>query len=119
MIAMKSNNIRLTLGRDLEKRSRESDQRIWKDVSERILASRKNRASVNIAEISRNSKDGARVLVAGKVLGAGSIEHKVTVAAFSFSEDARTKIMAAGGNCFDIGQFMKDAKSVKDVLVLG
>jgi large subunit ribosomal protein L18e len=116
---MKQNNVRLGIGRDLEKHSRKSQQMIWRDVSRKILGPRKNRASVNVAEISRNSKDGSKIIVAGKVLGAGSIDHKVTVAAYSFSQGAKSKILASGGKCYDIAAFMNESKDAKDVLILG
>jgi len=116
---MKPNNLRLKLGWALEKQSKKSKQRIWKDMSETILASRKNRATVNVADISRNSKDGAKVVVPGKVLGAGSIDHKVTVAAFSFSQGAMAKIVASGGKCMDIAEFVAVTPEVKDVLIFG
>ncbi len=116
---MKENQFRLKLGYDLRKQSRTSKQAIWKTASEEILASRKNRPEVNVGVISRNSKEGARVLVPGKVLGIGIIDHKVTVGAYSFSKDARTKIKSAGGTCLSIHEFMDSSSSVKDVLLLG
>ncbi|MDA4111279.1 MAG: 50S ribosomal protein L18e [Thaumarchaeota archaeon] len=116
---MKQNEVRLKLGFQTEKHSKKSKQRIWKDVSEALLTSRKNRPVVNLADISRNSSDGSRVLVPGKVLGLGTIDHKVTIAAYSFSKDARSKIKASGGTCLGIGEFMESTPSVKDVLLLG
>jgi large subunit ribosomal protein L18e len=116
---MKQNDLRLKLGYRLEKHSKKSKQRIWKDASEAVLASRKNRPAVNIAQISRNSKEGAKILVPGKVLGLGSINHKVTVAAYSFSKDARAKIAASGGMCVSINEFMESTPSAKDVVLLG
>ncbi len=119
MINLKKNELRLRLGYQLDKHSRQSKQRIWKDASEAVLASRKNRPTVNLSIISRNSKEGTKVLVPGKVLGLGSIDHKVIVAAYSFSKDARNKITSSGGTCLDINDFMKDSESVKDVVLLG
>ena len=116
---MKENDIRLKLGYQLEKHSKRSKQEIWRDVSEAILGSRKNRATVNVSHISRNSKEGSKVLVPGKVLGLGSIDHKVTVAAYAFSRDARAKITASGGSCVDLHEFMDSTPSVKDVVLLG
>jgi large subunit ribosomal protein L18e len=116
---MIQNNLRLKMGRGLENHSKKSKQRIWKDVSETLLSPRKNRSSVNVAEISRNSKDGSKIIVAGKVLGAGSIDHKVTVAAFAFSQGAKTKIVASGGECLDIAEFARITPNVKDVLIIG
>jgi len=116
---MKENDLRLKLGYRLERHSKKSKQKIWKDASEAVLASRKNRPKVNVASISRNSKEGAKVLVPGKVLGLGTIDHKVTVAAYSFSRDARAKITASGGTCVEISEFMESTPSVKDVVLLG
>src|SRR5579864_5462081 len=116
---MKENDLRLKLGYRLERHSKKSKQKIWKDASEAVLASRKNRPTVNVASISRNSKEGAKVLVPGKVLGLGTIDHKVTVAAYSFSRDARAKITGSGGICLEISEFMESTPSVKDVVLLG
>ncbi len=111
--------MRLKLGRELEKHSKKTKQKIWKDISETLLSSRKNRPSVNVAEIARNSKAGSRVVVAGKVLGAGSIDHGVTVAAYSFSQSAKAKIVGSGGKCLSLAEFMRSATDAKDVLILG
>ncbi len=116
---MKENQYRLKLGYDLRKQSRKSKQGLWKTASEGILASRKNRPEVNVGVISRNSTEGSKVLVAGKVLGTGKIDHKVTVGAYSYSKDARDKIRAAGGACLNLREFMASTSSVKDVLLLG
>jgi len=72
-----------------------------------------------VASISRNTKDGARVLVPGKVLGIGKIDHKVTVGAYSFSKQAREKISSIGGTCLDISEFMKSSPTAKDMVLLG
>lgn len=116
---MKPNNQRLKLGAALEKEAKKSKRGVWKDVSEGVLASRKNRASVNIAEISRNCADGSSVIVPGKVLGAGRLEHKVTVAALSFSQSAKAKITSSGGKCMNIAEFVKSSTKTKNVRILG
>jgi len=116
---MKENEFRLKLGFDLERHSKKSKQKIWSDASEAVLTSRKNRPEVNVSDISRNSKDGSKIIVPGKVLGLGAIDHKVIIGAFSFSKDARAKIKASGGSCLSVREFMDSNASVKDVLLLG
>jgi large subunit ribosomal protein L18e len=88
-------------------------------VSEKLEGPRQNRSLVNVGEIARFTKDGSTVIVAGKVLGSGALDHKVDVAAFSFSQSAKTKISKSGGKCFSLGEFMGENKSVKDVVMLG
>lgn len=116
---MKPNNQRLRLGSLANKEYRRSKQGIWKDISSEILSSRKNRASVNIGQISRYSVEGSSVIVPGKVLGAGKIEHKVTVVALSFSQSAKAKITSIGGRCMDIAEFVKSSPKTKEVRILG
>lgn len=116
---MKDNILRIKTGWSLERYSKKSGQRLWADVSKGILASRKNRPSVNVSEISRNAKDGSSVIVAGKVLGSGTIDHRVLVAADSFSSSARAKIIAAGGECIGLKEIMDANKNMKGVLLIG
>ena len=116
---MKQNSTRIRLGESLSKHSKSTRQALWKSASAAVLSSRKNRPEVNVSSISKNSKDGSRVVVPGKVLGSGTIDHKVTVAAYSFSHSAREKIKASGGECVGLSDFMQNAKEVKDVVLLG
>jgi large subunit ribosomal protein L18e len=116
---MKQNSTRIRLGKALAKHARVTKKNFWEDASEGVLASRKNRPVVSIDTISKNSKDGTKIVVPGKVLASGSIDHKVTVAALCFSEGARKKIAASGGQCMSLSDFMESSKDVKGVLVLG
>ena len=116
---MIQNESRLKLGYELKRHGKKSKQMIWRNASEAVLASRKNRPVVNLNEISKYSKEGSKVLIPGKVLGLGTLNHKVTVAACSFSKSAKEKIIASGGQCLGILEFMQANSSVKDVLVLG
>ncbi len=116
---MRSNTLRSKLAYSLRKRSKAKKENIWKDVARNVLAARRNRPVVNIGEISRNSKDGSIVLIAGKVLGAGKLDHKVTVAAYSFSEEAKEKVVSSGGKCLSLGELMESSTSAKGVIVLG
>ena len=75
---------------------------------------------MNVQTISKNTKEGSRVLIAGKVLGAGTIDHGVTVIAHSFSGGAKAKIKKAGGSCVALSDYAHDANAdVKGVLILG
>ena len=116
---MKDNVNRLRLAHSLEKRARQSKQSIWRVASRKVVGPRQNRSLVNVGEISRHTKDGSKIVVAGKVLGGGEIDHKVTVGAYSFSEGARSKITKLGGRCFNLQDFMNENANVKDVLLFG
>ncbi|WP_297500416.1 50S ribosomal protein L18e [Thermococcus sp.] len=93
--------------RSLRKKSNEEGVRIWKDLAWRLERPRRQRAEVNISKINRHTKEGDTVVVPGSVLGAGKIEHKVTVAAWKFSETAKRKIVEAGGEAITIEELME------------
>ncbi|WP_456472418.1 50S ribosomal protein L18e [Methanocaldococcus sp.] len=91
----------------LKYESYKNNAKIWKDLARRLAKPRRRRAEVNISKINRYTKDGDMVVVPGKVLGAGRLDHKVVVAAFSFSETAKRLIEEAGGEAISIEELIK------------
>jgi len=69
----------------------------WRDVARKLEGPSNGHAVVNVSRLNRHTKSGDIVIVAGKVLGAGLIDHPVSIGASSFSAAARSKILAAGG----------------------
>lgn len=55
----------------------------------------KQAVSVNIMKINKLTKEGEVVIVPGKVLGKGDLDHKITLAAAKFSESAMPKLKNA------------------------
>jgi len=109
----------IKLVRVLKKWSRESGAGTWRDVAERLSSSRQRRVTVNVSQLNRYTQRGETVLVPGKVLGAGKIDHPLTVAAFSFSKLARSKIINAKGNCLSIPELMKKKPKGTNVKIIG
>ncbi len=99
-------NVRLLITK-LRKASIEHNVELWRVVSKTLLKPRRRRPVVNISKINRYTKDGDIVLVPGKVLGSGYLNHKVTVAALSFSETAKEKIINAKGAALSIEELLK------------
>jgi large subunit ribosomal protein L18e len=85
---------------------RKSRAPIWR-VLEDMLERRSSMVEVNIDRIARNTKSGSVVVVPGKVLGSGKMEHKITLGAFSFSQTAAKKIVDAGGSIMSIQQLVE------------
>ena len=82
---------------NLKAKTREPDAAIWRDIALRLEKPKKNWAEANLSKLERYAKDGETIIVPGKVLAAGEISKKITVAAYSFSEAAAKAIVAAGG----------------------
>ncbi len=83
----------------------------WKRVLELLSAPARRRVGVNVSRIAAYAKEGATVVVPDKVLGAGRLATKLTIAAVSFSASARKAIEAAGGKAISIADAAK--KSAK------
>jgi large subunit ribosomal protein L18e len=90
----------------LKEKSYQEDVAIWKDVAKRLERSNRRKAEVNISQINRHSSPDETVLVPGKILGSGELNHKVNVVALNFSKKAEEKIAAAGGECLDISEIL-------------
>ena len=94
--------------RVLRKYARQHRAPIWRYVAELLERPRRLRIVVNVSKINRYTDKGDVVVVPGKVLGAGSIDHPVTVAAVGFSKQAVEKIRAAGGRVLHILQLLEE-----------
>ena len=104
--------------RSLRKKAKENDAAIWRDVATRLSASKRRRVSVNLSRLNRYTKEKETVVVPGKVLGAGRLEHPLVVAAFAFSDEARAKIIHAKGKCVPISQLIEDNPKGSNVRIM-
>ncbi|VVB72290.1 50S ribosomal protein L18e [uncultured archaeon] len=103
---------------DLKAASRENGAPLWRDVAKRLEKPRRNYAAINLSKINRHTKPNDIVLVAGKVLAAGDLEHGVTVAALNFSSQATSKILAAGGRCLAIEKLVTEHPKGSGIKIL-
>lgn len=91
----------------LKEKSYKEEATIWKDIARKLEKSTRRQAEVNISKINRYTKPDDLVLVPGKVLSSGLLDHKVQIAALDFSSRAAEKIVTAGGECLDIAQLVE------------
>ncbi len=84
--------------------ARQHQANIWRELAKRLEAPSNNYAKVNLSRLNRHTNSGDVVIVPGKVLGAGSIDHPISIGAPSFSESARSKILTAGGTVLSLDE---------------
>ncbi len=84
--------------RDLSK----SEKPLWRRIAKDLSKPTRQRREVNLSRINRYSKEGDIIIVPGKVLGGGELNHKVTISAWSFSSSALEKIKRAGAKAISI-----------------
>ena len=115
----KTNTQLLNLISGLKTQSREKEVPLWRDIALRLERPTRNYSEVNLSRINRYTKEKDVVLVPGKVLGAGELDHQLTVAAVSFSASAKNKITAAGGSCLTIDELMNTNPEGSRVRLIG
>jgi large subunit ribosomal protein L18e len=115
----KTNARLLDLISGLKEQSRDKNVPLWRDIALRLERPTRNAAEVNLSRINRYTKEKDLILVPGKVLGAGELNHQLTVAAVSFSEGARSKIIEAGGSCLSIEELMNKNPEGSRVRIIG
>lgn len=103
----------------LRKKSIETEAKIWRDVAKRLSTSRRRRVAVNLSRLNRYTKAKETVIVPGKVLGAGRLDHPINVAAFTFSEQARAKILKTKGKCLSIQELVKKNPKGTNLKIMG
>ena len=103
----------------LEREGKKSKAKIWKDIAMRLDKPASRRTEINLWKIDKLCKDGDVVLVPGKVLGYGDLNHKITIAALSFSQSAVKKIDEAKGKMLTIQELIKSNPKGSKVKILG
>ena len=115
----KTNQALIALIGDLKDQSRSTGSALWRDVALRLEKSRSNWAEPNLSRLSRYAANEDIVLIPGKLLGSGDVAGKPSVAAYSGSTGARSKIEAAGGRVRTIRELMNENPDGKGVRILG
>ena len=114
-----TNMILLKLVAELKKRSNEQEAQIWRRVANDLERPTRQRRVVNLSSISRYTKENEIIVVPGKVLGSGDLEHKLTISAFQFSDGAKEKIEKAGSKIVPLLELSKDNPSGKGIRIIG
>jgi large subunit ribosomal protein L18e len=90
----------------LNKAGIENKASIWKRISKELTASNRKRVAINLSHINRVTNAGEYIVVPGKVLGSGTLKHKLNIAAESFSEAAKEKIISTGSKCLSLEELI-------------
>jgi len=108
-----TNTVLISLIEDLKKK----EGNIWKSVASDLSRPSRKRRIVNLSKISRLSKENETILVPGKVLGSGVLEHKITISAYQFSESAKVKLKESGSKILELNDLAK--QSPKGIRIIG
>lgn len=115
---IKTNPRLISLIEMLKDASRVHEAQVWREIAKRLETSKKNYAEVNIGKINRYAIGSETIIVPGKVLGSGVLDHAVNVAALNFSASATDKIRGASGTCMTIEELIESNPKGSRVRIL-
>ena len=115
----KTNPSLMALVQHLKDASRTNEAPIWRDIALRLEGPASNWAEVNVGKLDRYADEGDVIVVPGKLLGAGELKKKVTVAAFRCTGQAKQKLAGAGGMSLSFEELIEDNPKGSGVRIMG
>jgi large subunit ribosomal protein L18e len=108
-----SNYYQRKLIRELWKTKR----RIWKKVSKKIASPRSNKIEANLYRIDKKTKNDDVIVIPGKVLGIGELNHKLTIACLECSNPAKKKIEQSGSKLLSINELLEQNPEGRNIKI--
>ena len=109
----------IRMARELRKASAKNDAPIWARLAEYALKPSRARRDINLKRIGQLTKEGDTVIFPGKVLGTGTVPHRISLCAFSISSSAAQKIAEKGGKLISHSDLIEQNPTGKGVVLLG
>lgn len=81
--------------------------RIWKTISKKLSGPRRNQVEANLFRINKKTKANDVIVIPGKVLGIGDLDHKITIACISSSQSAMRKVEVSGSKLISIEELLE------------
>ena len=103
---------------ELKKKSIEHEVQIWKRIAIDLEKPTRQRRIVNLHKINKYTQEKDIVIVPGKVLAGGELDHNVVIAAFGFSNAALEKINKIG-KAISINDLIKENPKGKGIRIIG
>ncbi len=103
----------------LKKQSKETNAGIWLDIAEDLSRPSRKHVAVNLSKINRYAQKNETIVVPGKILASGVLDHAVTVAAFAASDKAKEKLLAVKGKYLSIAELVKKNPQGSNVRIVG
>ncbi len=91
----------------------------WNRIASDLEKPTRQRRAVNLSKINRFTKENEIIVVPGKVLSSGELNHKLTIAAWQFSQKALEKINKKNAKAMTIQELMKTNIKEKRVRIIG
>ncbi len=95
------------------------DKPVYRRILMDLERPTRQRRIVNISRLNRHTEANDVVIIPGKLLSSGELDHQLTVVAFKFSNGAAEKVHAAKGKAVTLTDFIKQNPDLKKVKIIG
>ncbi len=85
-------------------------KKVWGSVLSLLAVPARRRVSVNLYKINKYSKEGDNIVVPGKVLSVGAMDHSVTISAVEYSKEALDQLNSAKCKVIGISDMLGQKK---------
>jgi|TARA_Y100000034_G_scaffold130198_1_gene188037 large subunit ribosomal protein L18e len=113
---MKTNILKQKLIEEIKEHSIKENSNFWKRIVKELEKPTRRMREVNIEKLNKHTKANETVLVPGKVLSIGEINHKLTIAAFAYTESAEEKLK---DSIISIQDLIKKDPKGKKIKIIG
>ncbi len=103
---------------DLRKLAVKEKVPLWKRLASDLHTATRRRREVNLHRLEKYAQEKETTVVPGKVLSHGALSKKLTIAAFRFSNEAKTQIDKKG-KTLTIRELMQKNPKGKNVRIIG
>jgi large subunit ribosomal protein L18e len=104
---------------ELRKSSNSHKSNLWKRIADELSRPTRQRRVVNLSRINRSTKENDNIIVPGKVLSSGELNHKLTITAWQFSGQALEKIKKSNSKAMLINELIKENPKGKKIRIIG
>ncbi len=93
-------------------------QEKWKVIAEILSGSCKKRPAINLEKLNKESKEGEKIAIPGKILSEGELNKKIKIIGFAVSKKALEKIKKAQSEFILLKDEIKQNPSASGVKIL-
>src|SRR5574340_222603 len=112
-----TNQIVIQMVKALRGASKKNNAPIWERLADLALKPTRAKRTINLSQLDKFVADNDVVVVPGKILGTGSLSHKITIC--SISTTGAKKITQSGGKILDLSEIIKNHPTGKGVKIIG
>ena len=105
--------------KQLKKASAKNKAPIWSKLAHLALKPNSVKRVVNLTKINSLTKENDVVIVPGKILATGNIDHKITLSSFSISNSAAKKIIESGSKILSFSEIIEKIPNGNGVKLIG